>query len=364
MKLQRVRLQNVAKSFESGVLFDDVSIEIEPGEFLAILGPSGGGKSTLLNMISGLTAPSSGRVFIGGLDVTEMEPHQRNIAMVFQSYALYPTMSVRKNIGFSLQVNGTSAREVALKVAAIAKLLKIDDLLDRRPGQLSGGQQQRVAIGRALIRDPAVLLLDEPMSNLDAQLRSEMRLELRKLHEASPRTTLYVTHDQIEAMTLGTRIAVLDKGKVQQCDRPDLVYRRPANRVVASFVGSPAMKFIEGTLARSGDCAALSNAAGLLLPLPGLVLSSQLEFGQAVVLGLRPEYVRVRPPSVLHGAAGRILSIENTGPDRYALLGVAGSDLMCRLDPGIEVEPQQNVAVTINGKLVSLFDPVGGHRLN
>ncbi len=361
--MQRVRLEAVRKSYGPTTVLEEISLDIEPGEFLVLLGPSGCGKSTLLNIVAGLEDASGGRLLFGDRDVTRLPPDERDIAMVFQSYALYPTMTVRKNIGFGLKMRGEPAALVEERVREVAALLQIGHLLDRRPSQLSGGQQQRVAIGRALVRRPSVFLLDEPLSNLDAKLRADMRVELKRLHAESRRTTLYVTHDQVEAMTLATRIVVLEKGRIQQCDRPEVVYARPANRFVASFVGAPTMNFVEGRLEAAGDHAALRAGDGLI-PLPGLAPAPGLKVGEPIVLGFRPEHVATASAGETGTVPGRVLMSEPTGPDLYVLFGLAGQTITARLPPGTDLPPQAAVPLRLDGAAASLFRPADGQRLN
>jgi multiple sugar transport system ATP-binding protein len=242
-----IRLEGVTKSFGSVSAVDDVSLEIQDGEFLVLVGPSGCGKSTLLRMIAGLEEVTSGTISIGDRDVTDLAPRSRDIAMVFQSYALYPHMTVRQNMGYGLKARRTPKPEIERRVSEVAGLLGLDELLERRPAQLSGGQRQRVAMGRAIVRQPQAFLLDEPLSNLDAKLRVGMRASLAQLHQRLGVTTVYVTHDQTEAMTLGQRVAVMRDGKILQCDRPQALYARPNNLFIAAFIGSPAMNLVEAT---------------------------------------------------------------------------------------------------------------------
>lgn len=361
--MQGVRLQGVAKSFGTTTVLEKIDLDIEPGEFLVLLGPSGCGKSTLLNIVAGLEEPSGGRIHFGERDVTALEPDQRDIAMVFQSYALYPTMSVRRNIGFALKMRGMSRAGVEAKVAEVAGLLQIEHLLDRKPAQLSGGQQQRVAIGRALVREPQVFLLDEPLSNLDAKLRADMRVELKRLHERARRTTLYVTHDQVEAMTLANRIVVMNRGRVQQCDRPEIVYAKPANRFVAGFVGAPTMNFLEGVLTVADDLPGL-RLGEAILPLPGLVGDTLITAGQPVVLGLRPEHLVLAPTGGVGTCQGQVLMTEPTGPDTYVLIRLAGQEVTARMPPGVTLAAGDRVDLRLEGAAVSLFSPDDGRRLN
>jgi multiple sugar transport system ATP-binding protein len=277
-------LDHVTKDFGNGVLaVNDVSLAIGEGEFMVLVGPSGCGKTTLLRSIGGLEKISTGRILIGDRDVTRSEPAARDLAMVFQNYALYPHMTVRKNLGYGLRVRKVPKKERAERVHEVAKLLGLDELLDRRPGQLSGGQQQRVAMGRAIVREPQAFLMDEPLSNLDAKLRVGMRTSLQQLHHRLGTTTVYVTHDQVEAMTLGQRVAVMRDGRVQQVDAPQRLYEEPANTFVAAFIGSPSMNLVEARL--TGDSVSFG---GFTIPLDRERRPRFAEDGR-VILGIRPE---------------------------------------------------------------------------
>jgi multiple sugar transport system ATP-binding protein len=278
-----IRLEHVTKTFTGGVVaVDDVSLEIEEGEFLVLVGPSGCGKSTLLRMIAGLEEVTDGAISIAGTDVTDLAPRRRDIAMVFQSYALYPHMSVRQNLAYGLKVRRTPKQQIEQRVDEVAKLLGLFDLLDRRPGQLSGGQRQRVAMGRAIAREPKAFLMDEPLSNLDAKLRVGMRASLQQLHNRLGVTTIYVTHDQVEAMTLGRRVAVMRDGTILQADQPQKLYQEPRDLFVAAFIGSPAMNLVEATV--EGDDLQLGQYR---VPLaPG---RRPRGAGGRVVVGIRPE---------------------------------------------------------------------------
>lgn len=251
--MANVQFQKITKSFGALTVLDELNLEIEKGEFIVLLGPSGCGKSTLLNILAGLIEQSSGRITIGDQDVTDLDPADRNLAMVFQSYALYPTKSVRGNLKFGLMSKGLSNDEIDRRITSVANLLQIDKLLDRKPAQLSGGQRQRVAIGRALVKEVDVCLFDEPLSNLDAKLRTEMRMEIKNLHNRLRNTVVYVTHDQVEAMTMATRIAVMNRGVIEQIGTPDEIYGNPQSLFVAEFVGSPSMNFIDVAVTQQGS---------------------------------------------------------------------------------------------------------------
>ncbi len=281
-----VSVTSLTKAYGAMRVLHDIDLEVQPGEFTVLLGPSGCGKSSLLSAIAGLDEIDGGTVTIAGVDVTDREPSQRGIAMVFQSYALYPTMTVRGNMSFGLKVKRLTAAEIQSRVAWAADLLQLTPLLDRKPGQLSGGQRQRVAIGRALVQRASLFLFDEPLSNLDAKLRTEMRVEIKKLHKELGMTIVYVTHDQIEAMTLATRIAVMKGGKIEQYAAPDELYERPATLFVAGFVGAPAMNFLPGTV-RAG----MVEIGPLRLPLAALPHHDAPADGTAVILGVRPEHI-------------------------------------------------------------------------
>jgi multiple sugar transport system ATP-binding protein len=310
-----VRLERVTKKYRGGVLAtDDVTMRIEPGEFMVLVGPSGCGKSTLLRMIAGLEDVTRGSIFIGDKDVTDELPQQRDVAMVFQSYALYPRMSVRKNMGFGLRMRGSGRHEREQRVAEVAHTLGLEHLLDRRPAALSGGQRQRVAMGRAIVREPQVFLMDEPLSNLDAKLRVGMRAQLSLLHQRLGVTTVYVTHDQIEAMTLGQRVAVLRDGILQQCDTPQTLFRSPVNLFVAAFIGSPSMNFVQATTAngrvRMGD---------VELPLPG-----GLDLGERqVTLGVRPTAFAPGSGNGWPTLTVEPAVVEDLGDERYVIFDVA-----------------------------------------
>jgi multiple sugar transport system ATP-binding protein len=323
-----IRLDGVSKRFRGGVeAIGDVTLDVEPGEFMVLVGPSGCGKSTLLRIVAGLEEVSSGRVHIGDEDVTTRLPQERDVAMVFQSYALYPRMSVRRNMGFGLRMRRTDKAERERRVQEVAEILALEHLLDRRPGALSGGQRQRVAMGRAIVREPRVFLMDEPLSNLDAKLRVSMRAQLSLLHQRLGVTTVYVTHDQVEAMTLGQRVAVLRDGRLQQCDTPQRLYRNPVNLFVAAFIGSPSMNFVHATV--SGGCA---RFAGVTAPVPAE--SALADADCKVIVGVRPAAFSLAgsttstTSTAVTADAGRPVIeavpdvVEDLGDERYVLFDV------------------------------------------
>jgi multiple sugar transport system ATP-binding protein len=357
-----VSVRDVTVAFESVRVFDQLSLEVEQGEFIVLLGPSGCGKSTLLNAIAGLLEVETGQIWIAERNVTWEEPKDRNIAMVFQSYALYPRMSVRENLSFGLRMAKTPKPEIERRVAQAAAMLQIEHLLDRRPDQLSGGQRQRVAIGRALVRDAAVFLFDEPLSNLDAQLRNELRVEIKRLHQRLGSTTMiYVTHDQIEALTLADRIAVMKDQKIQQLGSPAEIYHRPANLFVAGFVGSPQMNFIEGRLdsTRDGGLAFVAGERGL--PLDGYAFTGRPESGRPVTLGVRPEHVTAN--GVGNWPGFKVEIVEPMGADNLILCTDGKVELEVRLSGEQNVALGEPLALGVDPRRVSLFAADSGERL-
>ena len=329
---------------------DKLNIDIEDGEFVVFVGPSGCGKSTLLNIIAGLDEPTEGEIRIGGKNVVGMPPRDRDIAMVFQSYALYPTLSVADNIGFALEMRKMPKAERQKRIDEVAAMLQISHLLDRRPSQLSGGQRQRVAMGRALARQPQLFLFDEPLSNLDAKLRVEMRAEIKRLHQASGITSVYVTHDQVEAMTLGSRIAVMKGGVVQQLGTPDDIYNRPANTYVATFIGSPTMNLLRG--AATGGQFGIQGAALNLAP-PALSANE-------VLLGVRPEHLVMQDSAPWRG---KVSGVEPTGPDTYVMVDTAAGSVTLRTDAQTRVQPGDSVGLAVEPANAHWFDASSENRL-
>ncbi len=353
-------IDSVRKSYGAVEVLNNIDIELEDGGFLVLLGPSGCGKSTLLSIIAGLEGSSGGTIRIDGRNVNDVHPKDRNIAMVFQSYALYPTMSVRRNIGFGLEMRKVDAATRERAIADAAELLQIGHLLERKPGQLSGGQRQRVAMGRAIVRKPDLFLFDEPLSNLDAKLRVEMRTEIKRLHERLKTTTVYVTHDQVEALTLGTKVAVMKGGIIQQLADPETIYERPANMFVAGFIGSPTMNFLKGRLRTGAEGLVLDHSGGAL-PLPGLVQQVTGPDGREVVAGIRPESLGAgQGPSTLDGVVD---VVEPTGPDTLVVARVGTELVTARFGPKQRPRPGDSVTLLVDTAAVSLFDPASGVRL-
>ncbi|WP_083101053.1 ABC transporter ATP-binding protein [Pseudophaeobacter leonis] len=359
-------IQNLSKNYGAVQILNDVNVAIDPGEFLVLVGPSGCGKSTLLNCIAGLEPISGGAIRIGGRDMTQVSPKDRDIAMVFQSYALYPTMTVAKNITFGMKVRGVDAATQAQKLAEVARQLQIEPLLNRRPGQLSGGQRQRVAMGRAVVRDPKLFLFDEPLSNLDAKLRVSMRSEIKKLHQNLGATMVYVTHDQIEAMTLATKIVVMKGGVVQQIGSPAEIYNHPANLFVADFMGSPAMNLIPARTRRQGDDVQIEIARA-----EGALVVRQASYGHDrpadVILGLRPEDIveaGFRSGATVQAAKCRIDLVEPAGADTYVVSELGGKQVTARLHAETKAQPGAMLDLAFDLAKVSFFAPDTGERLN
>ena len=364
-------IHNIRKTFGRNIeVLKGINLDIADGEFLILVGGSGCGKSTLLNMIAGLETVTEGDIVMDGRRVNDLPPKDRDIAMVFQSYALYPSMSVRDNIAFGLSLRKVPQVEQNATIARVAKLLQIEPLLDRKPAQISGGQRQRVAMGRALAREPKIFLFDEPLSNLDAKLRVEMRSEIKLLHKRLGITTVYVTHDQIEAMTLGDKIAVMKDGVVQQLGTPQDIYDNPANLFVAGFIGSPSMNFIHATLAIDAagtPYVTLENGGrSMQLRLPFDAARLARHVGSAVILGIRPE--QITDLGTAHGVSGQELDclidlVEPTGPDTLLTTTMNGAAVTCRAHPREAVLPGQTMALSFNLSKATLFDPANGERI-
>ena len=362
--MQSLKIRNVAKSFGATQILKDINIEIDAGEFLILVGPSGCGKSTLLNCLAGLEEVSSGEIWMGERMVNTVSPKDRDIAMVFQSYALYPNMDVRGNISFGMEMRRVPKPEQDAKIAEVARMLQMEHLLDRKPGQLSGGQRQRVAMGRALARNPGMFLFDEPLSNLDAKLRVEMRAEIKLLHQRTRITSVYVTHDQIEAMTLGSRIAIMKDGVIQQFGTPQDLYQRPANLFVAGFIGSPSMNFIPVTLRQQGSALGVELQSGDARHVLNLSAHEALRpyLDRAVTLGIRPEALAVAADAT-DRLPCRVDLVEPTGPDTLMLVQINGAKVTARVAPQDARAPGEIAALSFDAGKVVLFDTQTGRRI-
>jgi multiple sugar transport system ATP-binding protein len=368
--MANLKVVDVVKRFGDFEALKGIDIEADEGEFLVLVGPSGCGKSTLLNMIAGLDSITGGDIVIDGRIVNDVHPKDRDIAMVFQSYALYPNMTVEKNMAFGMEMRKVPKPEREKAVAEVAKLLQIEELLKRKPGQLSGGQRQRVAMGRALVRDPKIFLFDEPLSNLDAKLRVEMRTEIKKLHQRLGTTIVYVTHDQIEAMTLATRIAVMKDGVLQQFDTPQEIYDHPANTFVAGFMGSPPMNLIPVRIAKNGNGynaeIATADDRTLQLRLPEAGGEFAKRDGTEILLGLRPEAI-TDPDSREEGAIQEVECMvgitEPTGPDLLAVLLMGGVEVVSRMRSSSRVRPNELAKFSVNMSKAVFFDPETEQRI-
>ncbi|WHZ19463.1 MAG: glycerol-3-phosphate ABC transporter, ATP-binding protein UgpC [Rhodanobacteraceae bacterium] len=360
-----LRLDKVRKEYDNGkVAVAGASFTVADGELLVLVGPSGCGKSTLLRAIAGLEPISSGSIEIDGRVVNDLAPRERDIAMVFQNYALYPHMTVAENLAFGLKLRGLPRTEIDQRVADAARMLGLDGLLDARPRRLSGGQRQRVALGRALVREPKVFLLDEPLSNLDAKLRVAMRVEIARLHQRLRATMIYVTHDQVEAMTLGQRIVVLHDGEIQQIDTPMNLYERPANLFVAGFLGSPAMNFFRGRLRDDVDALAMDGASLPLAgaPAPGLPL--QALRGRDIVLGLRPEHLQLARGDARHASFDAVLEvIEPIGNEVFLNLRFGDTALVARVPPQALPTPGATLRLQFDPAHLHVFDAASGSRI-
>ncbi|MGQ0505467.1 MAG: ABC transporter ATP-binding protein [Myxococcaceae bacterium] len=351
--MSEVSLTGIKKSFGANAILKGVELQVRDGEFLVMVGPSGCGKTTLLRLLAGLEQADEGEIRIGDRRVNDLPPRDRDVAMVFQSYALYPHMTVRENLAFGLTLRKLPAVEIEARVKEAATLLELTPLLDRRPKALSGGQRQRVAMGRAIVRQPKIFLFDEPLSNLDTALRVQMRGELARLHRRLKTTMIYVTHDQVEAMTLADRVAVFEKGVLYQVGAPLELYNRPVNRFVAGFLGSPSMNFLPAT--RQGD--QLSGK--------GFNLSCRLAAGSGpiptdVLVGLRPQDLRITPKGPLKG---QVEAVERLGFDGYAFVATESGQVAARFDKGVEVSVGDNVQISLSGDVLHLFTANGERAL-
>ena len=351
-----ISLNHVTKTFGNSVVVDDLSLEINSGEFVVLLGPSGCGKTTTLRMIAGLEQSSSGDILIDGRHVNDLPPQQRDVAMVFQSYALYPHMSVAENIAYPLRVRKLPAAEITVQVRQTAAMLEIEPLLTRRPRELSGGERQRVALARAIVRHPKAFLMDEPLSNLDAKLRLQTRGELKRLQQELATTTVYVTHDQAEAMTLGHRVAVMNKGKLQQFEAPLEIYNHPANRFVAEFVGSPSMNLIEGEI----DRATKTFRAGDTLHLTNIPTVTD----GAVTLGIRPEHIQVSATQGDGWLPANVYVTELMGSETFVIVEIGKQKIIARAASDFRAETGSSVWIDFDFRRAHWFDRHTGQRID
>ena len=361
-----VSFDSVTKKFGDVHAVQELSLRADEGEFLVLVGPSGCGKTTALRMVAGLEEPTAGEISIAGTVVNNVAPKDRDIAMVFQSYALYPHMSVFDNLAFGLKQRRTPKDEIKRRVADAAEMLGLQQLLQRRPRELSGGQRQRVALGRAIVRRPKVFLMDEPLSNLDAHLRLRTRGEIVALHRRLETTVIYVTHDQVEAMTMGTRIAVMKEGVLQQFDTPQRLYDEPLNSFVATFIGSPAMNLLKGELTAVGESLAFTAGAATVPLGPRLADAASRGFAAAPsLLGVRPEQLKLAGATPQPGAIfGEVTGVEPLGSDLFVTVDADGTPLVARLAPDAGVQPGERIALRPNVEAVHLFDGESGLRLS
>lgn len=357
-----VALKSVHKSYGQVPVIHGVSADIEDGEFVTLVGPSGCGKSTLLRMIAGLETITQGDIVIGGRVVNDLPPKARDIAMVFQSYALYPHMTVAKNMGHPLKIAGRPKAEIDQRVRETAQILGLSQLLDRRPKELSGGQRQRVAMGRAIVRDPKVFLFDEPLSNLDAKLRVQMRAEIKELHQRLRTTTVYVTHDQVEAMTMADRIVVMNAGIVEQVGKPLELYDRPSSMFVAGFLGSPAMNLIKGSVEAADGAPVFCTPDGNAIRLPNNVATGIS--GRSIYLGIRPEHLMVEPDGGPHGFGVKVAVVEPTGAETLIISRMGGTSITTLLHERLEFEVGSTLRLVFPSTKLHFFDAATGRRID
>ncbi len=354
--MAKVILQDVVKIYGGLYAVDHVSLTVEDGDFVALVGPSGCGKTTTLNLVAGLIPMSGGDIYIGDKLVTNLDPKDRDIAMVFQNYALYPNKTVYKNLAFPLQMRKLPKPEIEKKVMAAAKVLDIEHLLARKPRELSGGQQQRVALGRALVRDPRVFLMDEPLSNLDAKLRVQMRSELKRFHQDLNATIIYVTHDQLEAVTMADKMAVMNGGQLQQYDAPERVFASPLNTFVAGFVGSPAMNLIEAEVVGSADRRSLKGSGWSFELSPENARKAARSTSSKVVLGARHSTMKLKSEATPQAIPGRIFTVEPTGDITFAHVRLGASTVVVSVSPEVRLAPDDQVWVDFDQQKIHLFD--------
>jgi len=354
--MAEVRLHDVVKTYGSVTAVDRVSLTVGDGEFVALVGPSGCGKTTTLNLVAGLIPLTEGHIYIGERDVSDLDPKDRDIAMVFQNYALYPNKTVYKNLAFPLKMRKLPNAAIETKVTAAAKLLGIEHLLERRPRELSGGQQQRVALGRALVRDPRAFLMDEPLSNLDAKLRVQMRAELKRFHQDLNATVIYVTHDQLEAVTMADKMAVMNGGQLQQYDAPERVFASPVNTFVAGFVGSPAMNLIEAELVARAERRSLAGDGWSFDLSPENARKAGRATSSSVVLGARHSTIRLKTEAGPRAIPGRIFTVEPTGDITYAHVRLGSAIIVVSVAPDVRLSADDQVWLEFDQQKIHLFD--------
>ena len=364
--MKTLKIEELSKNFGSTEVLKKINLEIDEGNFLVLLGPSGCGKSTLLNIIAGLETIDEGNVYIDDYNVSKVEPKDRNIAMVFQSYALYPSMNVKENMIFGLKQAKTSKEKIEEQLKKVSSFLQVDSLLERKPSQLSGGQRQRVAIGRALVREPRIFLFDEPLSNLDAKLRVEMRREIKKLHQQLKTTVVYVTHDQTEAMSLGTKIAIMNHGVIQQNDTPENIYNKPSNTFVADFIGSPSMNLIKGNLKQNTDnFSFIAESSNLEIPIKHYDFKKKSELGnKEVYFGIRPEHIYFKKLNEddLEINLSADLS-EYIGHEQIVTFNYSNQEILAKFPSTIKIELNKETKLYFDLTQVSLFDSKSEERI-
>ena len=364
--MKTLKIEELSKNFGTTEVLRKINLEIDEGNFLVLLGPSGCGKSTLLNIIAGLETINEGNVFIDDYNVSKVEPKDRNIAMVFQSYALYPSMNVAENMVFGLKQAKTSKEKIQQQLEKVSKFLQVDALLERKPSQLSGGQRQRVAIGRALVREPRIFLFDEPLSNLDAKLRVEMRREIKKLHQQLKTTVVYVTHDQTEAMSLGTKIAIMNHGVIQQNDTPENIYNKPSNTFVADFIGSPSMNLVKGKLKENANNISFSaDGTNIDIPISSYKFenTSQLN-GKEVFFGIRPEHIHFKSSNEYDFEVNLKADLsEYIGHEQIITFNYSNQELLAKFPSTIKIELNKETKLYFDLTQVSLFDTNSKERI-
>jgi len=364
--MKTLKIEDLSKNFGSTEVLRKIHLEIDEGNFLVLLGPSGCGKSTLLNIIAGLETINEGNVFIDDYNVSKVEPKDRNIAMVFQSYALYPSMNVRENMIFGLKQAKTSKEKIEQQLEKVSKFLQVDQLLERKPSQLSGGQRQRVAIGRALVREPRIFLFDEPLSNLDAKLRVEMRREIKKLHQQLKTTVVYVTHDQTEAMSLGTRIAIMNHGVIQQNDTPENIYNKPSNTFVADFIGSPSMNLIKGSLKESsGEISFSVSGSNVEIPITDYEFKEKSNLNnKEVFFGIRPEHIYFKKSNESDFEINLRADLsEYIGHEQIMTFDYANQEILAKFPSTIKIELAKETKLYFDLTQTSLFDAQTEERI-